>query len=103
MFWKFFGLSLSSSHSNEVNGFNFSWGTQKDYQTIKDSNSQNSTMDYVTPLYYIIILEWPTSFISCNKHKDWSFKKIGAIQNVLKIPFFKINCVPIILIFYKNE
>jgi hypothetical protein len=51
MFWTFFGLSLSSSHSNEVNGFNHSWGTKKDYHTIKDYNSQNSTIDYVLPLY----------------------------------------------------
>jgi hypothetical protein len=51
MFWKFFGLSLSFSHSNEVNGFNHSWGTQKDYHTIKDPNSQISIMDYVIPLY----------------------------------------------------
>jgi hypothetical protein len=51
MFWMFFGLSLSSSNLNEVNGFNHSWGAEKDYHTIKDSNSQNSTIDYVFPLH----------------------------------------------------
>jgi hypothetical protein len=51
----------------------------------KDCNSQNWTMDYVVLSYYILNLEWPMSFISCNKHKDGSIFKFGAQSNAFKM------------------
>jgi hypothetical protein len=47
---------------------------QNECHIVKASSSQNSTMDHVLPSYYVLSLEWLMNFISCNKHKDDSFK-----------------------------